>query len=263
MRVSNEVLDVLGQSICDGHTLTLPARLERALYTKVAAAIDAAGGRWDRRANAHVFGADAATLIDAILMTGTVTREKQELGQFDSPPPVVDRVMAKAAIEPGMTVLEPSAGLGNLAVAAIAAGARVTTCEIDPKRAAALLFRITDLHRNGSWPAAIVCEGMLCDFLTADPDKVGRFDRVVMNPPFAQQAEIDHVMHATRFLKAGSRLVSVMSAGALFRTNVKAKAFRAFVEDFGGWFEELPEHAFAASGTSVRAVILTLPGMPA
>ena len=68
------------------------------------------------------------------------------------------------------------------------------------------------------------------DFLATWVDEFGVYDRVVMNPPFAGMADIKHVTHAYEFLKAGGLLVSVMSAGVMFRQNKLTAQFREFVE---------------------------------
>jgi 16S rRNA G1207 methylase RsmC len=86
------------------------------------------------------------------------------------------------------------------------------------------------------------------------------FDRIVMNPPFADQQDIRHVRHALGFLKPGGRLVAIMSAGVTFREDRLAREFRALVEDRGGTIEELPADAFKASGTGVLAVLVTIDG---
>ena len=52
------------------------------------------------------------------------------------------------------------------------------------------------------------------------PEVVGRFDRVVMNPPFCRGRDLDHVRHALRFVAPGGRLVAIMSAGVAFREDV-------------------------------------------
>ncbi len=61
------------------------------------------------------------------------------------------------------------------------------------------------------------------------------FDRVVMNPPFERQQDIDHVSRAAGMLKPGGRLVSVMSAGVTFRENNKTRWFRDLIETFAGY----------------------------
>jgi 16S rRNA G1207 methylase RsmC len=51
-------------------------------------------------------------------------------------------------------------------------------------------------------PDAIV---RCADFLDCELDDLG-FDRIVMNPPFANARDTAHIRHAVRFLKEGGRL---------------------------------------------------------
>ena len=57
------------------------------------------------------------------------------------------------------------------------------------------------------------------DFLSRLPH--GSYDRVVMNPPFDLERDIDHVMHAMEFLKPDGLLVAIMSAGTEWRGDEK------------------------------------------
>lgn len=84
------------------------------------------------------------------------------------------------------------------------------------------------------------------------------YDRVVMNSPFANGADVAHVTHAFSFLRPGGRLVAIMSAAVKFRSDRKTKAFRELVEAHGGEIEDLPEGSFRASGTDVRTVLVTI-----
>lgn len=98
------------------------------------------------------------------------------------------------------------------------------------------------------------------DFMKARvPMDGAQFDAVVMNPPFEKQADIDHVLHAYKMLKPGSRLVSVMAAGITFREDKKAKGLRELINNSGGKIISLPDGAFKESGTMVRTVIVVLP----
>lgn len=244
MKISQDVMQVLDRAEVDGNKLVLTGQLDRKLYQDVNKVLEAIGGKWNRGAKAHVFDMPVSDVLEPIMETGEYVRTKQDFGQFDSPEDVVARVIQLADIEPGMAVLEPSAGIGNIAYAAEAAGGKVTAVEIDPKRCAKLKGSANlSAHHH--------------DFL--QQTAVQHFDRVVMNPPFAKQADIDHVLHAHKCLKSGGRLVSVMSASVLFRDNTKAKAFRAFVEERGGTFERLPDTSFAQSGTAVHTCIVTIP----
>lgn len=143
------------------------------------------------------------------------------------------------------TVLEPSAGRGALArLIAACPGARLTCVEVQPTLAGEL--------------EAATFRPILADFFDLTPAALGQFDRIVMNPPFDAGRDIDHVTHALQFLKPGGRLVSVMCASVEFREDRKTVAFRAMVERFGGRFHDLPPASFAASGTNVNTVILTI-----
>lgn len=243
-KIKPEILAILDRSLITKDLLMLPQeKLARGTYLDVNKVLEAAGGKWNRKRQGHVFDGDAATLIEPILLTGEVTNKKQELGAFDTPQPLAARVTALAEIEPGMHVLEPSAGIGNLVAEAEQYGAHVTGFEIDAQR----------LHKAKE--RCTFAGGLKhMSFLLAKPEPV--FDRVLMNPPFAGQADIDHVHHAAKFLKPGGRLVAIMSAGVKFRSNKKTTTFRQWLDAMDGTIEDLPEDSFAASGTGVNAVIV-------
>lgn len=245
--ISNETLDVLADCRVEDTTLYLPDRqLDRPLYEAVNKVLTALGGRWNRRARGHVFDADPSDALEAVVLTGTYDKP-DDLGWFETPEHIARMVIDAAQIEPGMSVLEPSAGLGALARPARDAGGSVDLCiEIHEGRAKAL------------WGLGFPTSQR--DFLAGKV--VNSFDRVVMNPPFARQQDIDHVTHALRHLRPNGRLVSIMSASVLFRSNRKTVEFRESVERYGGVFAELPDGSFRSSGTDVRTVMLTIERKP-
>jgi predicted RNA methylase len=146
--------------------------------------------------------------------------------------------------EPVLTVLEPSAGTGNLARLAAKAGAVVDCVEFQARLA-------DDLRRTGLY-RKVQCG----DFLTLKPDPARLYDRVVMNPPFDRERDIDHVLHALKFLKPDGCLVSIMSASTEFRETRKSIAFRELIEKMHGRWRDLPAGSFASVGTNVNTVVL-------
>ena len=122
-------------------------------------------------------------------------------GFFPTPPDLADLVIERALIEPGMTVLEPSAGKGDLAVRAAEAGGDVTAIEINPG-----LVKLLELRG---------IEAQQADFLSipAPISDSDRFDRIVMNPPFEDGQDAAHVRHALDFLKSDGVLVAIISRG--------------------------------------------------
>ncbi|WP_217548870.1 methyltransferase [Pantoea sp. GbtcB22] len=249
MRVDNEVLNVLSACQCEGNNLILTGQLDRNLYTRTNKVIEAAGGKWNRKAKAHVFDIDAAERIEQIILTGDVVVPKDDFEFFPTPPDVVRHVIHLANIRDGMTVLEPSAGQGAIAKAAhdAAADVMIDMYELMPANNDAL-------HALNLRLSSI---GEPVDFLTVEPNPV--YDRVVMNPPFGRQADIKHVTHALKFLKPDGLLVSVMASSVTFRSNKLTTDFRQLIEERGGHIEELPEGAFKSSGTMVNTIIAVIP----
>jgi len=243
MKIAKEVLMVLDHAEKNGSSLVLVGQLDRAMYTKVNEVLELAGGKWNRKAKAHIFEGDALDAIEQIILTGEITKP-QDFGFFPSPKPVVDRLIELAEIEQGMIILEPSAGTGNIVKALHEAGAKVDAIEI-------LEANIDALKNQGL--ATLIGIG---DFLETPSAAV--YDRVVMNPPFAKQADIKHVLHALKFVKQGGLLASVMSASVLFRDNKLTSDFRDVVYQSGGLIEELPEGSFKQSGTMVNTVIVKI-----
>ena len=248
LKISNDVLDVLSNATTSGNALSLSGQLDRNLYQRANKVIEAAGGKWNRKTQCHLFDADAADAMDQIILTGEVT-VKQDFGYFPTPPAIVDQLIELAELSHGMDLLEPSAGQGAIAIKALRAGARRVDCvELLPGNVRELTSAIT---------AAGFCATVeMVDFLTIPP--VPCYDRVIMNPPFARQADIHHVNHAMKFLKPDGILVSVMSAGVMFRTNRLTVDFKNMVDAHDGEIIPLPEGSFKESGTLVNTVIVKM-----
>lgn len=152
---------------------------------------------------------------------------------FPTPPDVARRMVELAGISQGARVLEPSAGMGNLAKLAREAGAHVVCVEI-----------------NGHLAERLSADGFECirgDFMERNGD-LGTFDAVVMNPPFASGADIQHIKHARHFLKPGGRLVAICAGGPR-----QAEQLQPLAESW----EPLPDGTFAEQGTNVRTVLAT------
>jgi predicted RNA methylase len=244
MRIADDVLAALSTVECDGNALRLVGTLDRKLYLRVNDVLEAAGGKWNRKSKAHIFEGSAAEAIDAVIVAGEITTKKtlqQQFGYFPTPAPLAEQLVDLAEVEAGMDCLEPSAGRGAIAGPLRARGCRLLCVEVLPDNAAALReFAVT----------------LEADFLTLDPADYVQFDRVVMNPPFAMQADIKHVMHARQFLRPGGILVSVMSAGVMFREDNRARTFREWIAFRGGSITPLPEQSFKESGTGVNTVVV-------
>lgn len=248
MQVDTEVLTVLRHARTVHNNLYLTDGLSRALYLRTNTVIEAVGGKWSRKAKAHVFEQDAQAALMPILLHGQVTIA-QDFGYYPTPPDIVARMLKQTALRKWHKVLEPSAGSGAIASQVAALGASVDCVELLDSNIRTLRI----LQAGGTLNGAVV----QADFLAIEP--LPMYDRVVMNPPFAKQADIHHVMHALQFLKPIGMLTSIMSAGIKFRDNKLTNTLRTLIQERGGEIEDLPAGAFQSSGTGVHTVLVSIP----
>jgi Domain of unknown function (DUF4942) len=181
-------------------------------------------------------------------------------GFFPTPPEAAKALHWAADIHryksrPILRILEPSAGSGNLA-------RPIVTDEIND-RGHTMFNHVDCVEYQPSLANALRDEGIYgrvwdYDFLAMSPKETGLYDRVIMNPPFDLERDIDHVMHAWKFLKDDGILVAIMSAGTEFRETRKAIAFRDHLARYNGAIEELPPGSFAESGTHVNTIIVKI-----
>jgi phospholipid N-methyltransferase len=194
-------------------------------------------------------GVDAATPDDSPRPFATPAKN---FGFFPTSESVADKMVNYASIGRGTRVLEPSAGTGVLARAALSAGALVTCVELQAPMARELI-------------TAHDFEAVHCaDFLTMTPAQLGIFDVVMMNPPFDNGRDCDHVAHALQFVREGGILVAIMAARAEFSDNARAVSLRRKVAKWPkayGWLSQwidLPAGSFAHAGTNVNTVVLAI-----
>lgn len=153
---------------------------------------------------------------------------------FPTPHHIAEQMIQAADIKEGHTILEPSAGTGNL-LHAIPCG-NVTAVELNH----GLASRLRD-----NFPHVTVKQG---DFLGFNGD-LGNFDRIVMNPPFENGADIKHITHALGMLKPGGVLVALCANGPRQADALKPKA---------DTWEPLPPGSFKEQGTGVNVALLTI-----
>jgi len=244
INISDAVKNVLSQATIVGNTLALNGNLDRKLYLQVNEILEAAGGKWSKKEKVHIFTGNPAEILGLAVSEGEIIDKKQTFQEFFTPQSLANRIVDLAGIKSGMRVLEPSAGSGAIADEARKLGADVTCVELQ-------LNHVKTLEAKGY---KVIHNSFL--EVTEKDMKFG-FDAIVMNPPFANNQDIDHVLAAFEWLGKGGILVAVMSPGFTFGKVKKRAAFREFVERNGS-YEELPEGTFKEAGTNVRTVLVTL-----
>ena len=163
---------------------------------------------------------------------------------FPTPPQLMERLMDEAGIEAGMRVLEPSAGKGDIADALREAGGEVDVVELSSTLRELLEMKGHNIVEN--------------NFDDLGGEAV--YDRIVMNPPFSNDLDIQHVRKAYDLLKPNGRLVAIVSGMAGRRQRASNSEFMEWLEELGGTIEPLPDGSFKSSfrptGVSTQLVVI-------
>lgn len=130
-----------------------------------------------------------------------------------TPPELAKELVALAGIRKDSRVLEPEAGIGNIADAA-----KEVTDHVD------CIERMTDFCEILKLKKHNVIGN---DLLTAETAPI--YDAVVMNPPFSEECE--HIKRAFDFLRPGGSLVAVCSSSIQWKSTRKYEQFRDWLSE--------------------------------
>ena len=130
-----------------------------------------------------------------------------------TPPELAKELVALAGVRKDSRVLEPEAGIGNIADAA-----KEVTDHVD------CIERMTDFCEILKLKKHNVIGN---DLLTAETAPI--YDAVVMNPPFSEECE--HIKRAFDFLRPGGSLVAVCSSSIQWKSTRKYEQFRDWLSE--------------------------------
>lgn len=130
-----------------------------------------------------------------------------------TPPELAKELVALAGVRKDSRVLEPEAGIGNIADAA-----KEVTDHVD------CIERMTDFCEILKLKKHNVIGN---DLLTAETAPI--YDVVVMNPPFSEECE--HIKRAFDFLRPGGSLVAVCSSSIQWKSTRKYEQFRDWLSE--------------------------------
>lgn len=169
-------------------------------------------------------------LRDALLLTGSIPEQKSHQ-YYHTSETLAKRAVSWADIHPSHRCVEPSAGQGHIAQW-MPSG---TQCvEISPIHCAIL--------------QAKGLKADCADFLEW-AKTAGRYDRIVMNPPFCAQQALHHTQAAAGLLDTKGVLVAILPASMLHTVIAPG-----FIHE---WSERI-DHDFSDTGTDVSVVLLKL-----
>lgn len=241
--------EVFDKCRIEGNNVYLPEQLDRPTYQSVNKALTGIGGKWNRKAKAHIFPSDPTTLLGRV-QAGEKINLKKDYQFFETPPDLADRLVELAFEIPYQigAFLEPEGGQGAI---------------------------IDAIHRKDPDIAPFVCELMETnkdvlrekygnrirllkdgDFLNLIQPEY--FATIIANPPFTKNQDIEHVYHMYKCLEPGGRMVSIISNHYYLSTNRKEVAFREFLADKNAVIHNIPMGSFKASGTLVGGKIVVI-----
>ena len=201
--------------------------MDKFIVRQAGAVLESIGGV-KQKAGHYLFDYYPGRIVNEIIASGCVPDHKSH--QFyPTPQELAELAVGYADIEDGMAVLEPSAGQGGIA---------------DYLPAGSMLVEVSGLHceilkEKGH---SNVVQG---DFLNLS---LGRFDRIVMNPPFSDGRWQAHVEHAAGMLADCGVLVAIVPSSA----NEKFK-ISGFVIEWLGVYDD----CFAGTSVSVAMMRVT------
>lgn len=166
-----------------------------------------------------------------------IGRKNDGLDFFPTPISTSDEMIETADIKEGMKVLEPSAGMGHIAERIRSAGFEPDVVEFSGDRRE--LLELKGFNVVGS------------NFL----DITEKYDRIIMNPPFSNRRDEEHVRHAYNLLKPNGKLVAIMGEGVFFGSDKRATEFREWLESVGGTSEKLDEGTFNDASLPVNTSV--------
>ncbi|HEY8095838.1 MAG TPA: DUF3560 domain-containing protein [Methylobacter sp.] len=190
---------------------------------------------------------DLAQQIEALraaVKTGVQVVAAPQL--FETSDMLAEEMIDIADIQPGMSICEPSAGTGKILrrIMQAANGSTIRTAVEINSHLCAILRRID--------PGAHVFN---TDFLTFPESSatVQKYDRIIMNPPFANAIDIQHIKHAHGLLAENGKVIAICAAGPRQRA-----ALQALIDECGGYWKDLPAGSFKESGTAVNTALVVI-----
>lgn len=257
IEITPKIYALLMRANITDSTVALDHQVDRKTYKLVNEVLSNLGGKWSRSKKAHYFqNQNAKEVIRQALKDRSVldlSKQEKLLGFFQTPKPIAAKMIHLAKLSKDHLILEPSAGQGRIIEAITNVGIdpdNIWACEILPKNQQFILGRWPNL-KSHFWP----------NFL--EPPIIRRnkkFARIIMNPPFNNKADIDHVSKAYNdHLVEGGILVAIMSSSVLTNGDSKTLTFRNKILKPNLIKQiELGLGAFKESGTLVNAIMIAI-----
>lgn len=163
----------------------------------------------------------------------------QQKGDINfTPSETAKQLIEYARIDESSRVLEPSAGIGNIADQIKQITSNLDVCE--------QMYHFSELLKL---KGHIVVGN---NFLEYNTDQ--KYDAVIMNPPFSD--EQNHIKHAYNLLKDGGTLVSITSPHWTFANDKKSVEFRQWLDNETYFTNDLASGTFEMTGVASKILVI-------
>ena len=246
MKLTNEQVQILKDCKIEENRIYLQWQLDRKQYVSINEVLETIWAKWNRWKKAHIVEwmtqEDIENAFEDIFQTGEVETLKETIKKFQfypTPKEVAEYLVELAEIKKSDNILEPSAGLGDIANLIIEQDFNAfELCELDSIKCEELRNRWYRVYE--------------CDFLSFCPDY--RYSKIIANPPFSKSQDVKHILHMYKLLSEWGRIVSIASS------SIKTREWKLYDElrALNPEFIELPEWSFKEIGTMVNTVIVLI-----
>lgn len=239
--------EVLQSCTVEGNVVKLPdEQLDRKLYQDVAKSLQMIGGKWKGgKVFGFVFEKDPSDLLDKIA-NGEKKNLKKEFQFFATPDSLAEKLVCLADLNQDDYILEPSAGQGAIIKAINKACSVVPDC-----------YELMDVNRivleKKIFSGELKCKILGDDFLKSDKRL---YSKIIANPPFTKNQDIDHLKEMYKRLCLGGRLVCITSTSWLTGLQKKQVEFKKWLNDVGAEMIDIEKGSFKESGTLVGGKII-------
>lgn len=237
--------EVLQNCTVEGTTIKLPhGQLDRKLYQDVAKSLELIGGKWKgNKVMGFVFATDPTDLLEEI-SNGEKRNLKKEFQFFATPEKLADKLVYLADIKQDDAILEPSAGQGAIIKAINKATSITPDC-----------YELMDTNIS-----ILKKTGLNFNFLGANffNNNGKKYSKIIANPPFTKNQDIEHLQVMYNLLKMGGRLVCITSESWANGSQNKQVDFKNWLDEMDVEIVDIEKGSFKESGTMVGGKIIII-----
>ena len=241
-----EVSEYLKNVSIEDNIVKLPeGQLSRDDYLKVKKSLEGIGGKWKGgKISGFVFKTNPSDLLEKFT-SGEVINLKKEFQFFATPEKIADRMVSYAELTEQDDILEPSAGQGAI----IKAINKV--CDTIPD-----YFELMEQNRIILGESNARCQIVGFNFLGNIAGKL--YSKIIANPPFTKNQDINHIYQMYASLAPGGRLVTLASTHWQISQNKKETTFRNWLIEKKAGIIRIEPGEFKESGTTVSCNIIII-----